>query len=159
MEFMHSHYRHYLQHINIAVSKFQCMTWGWRRDSGLLQHKPVVPTYTILTGLYITIVRIKSVTHNTSFYQLIHGYMLQLQLWAIIRPFVNADIGKIVYCIKMEISPFTLKIHYKCIILCVCTVKGEISILMQHIIFPLPAFIKGPMKAPNYNWNIHLWFV
>jgi hypothetical protein len=56
-------------------------------------------------------------------------------------------------------SPFTLKIHYKRIILCIFTVKGEIFILMQYIIFPLPAFIIGLMKAQNYNWNIHLWFV
>ena len=113
MEYVHFHYRHYLQHINIVVSKFQCMTW-WRRDSGLLQYRPVIPTYTILKVLYVTKICINSVTHNTSFNQLIHGYMFQLKPRVIIRPFVNADTGKIIYCIKMEISPFTLKMHYKC---------------------------------------------
>ena len=34
---------------------------------------------------------------------------------AIIRPFKNAERGKIIYCIKMDISTLTLKILYNCI--------------------------------------------
>lgn len=152
---MHFHYRHYLQHINTVVSKFQCMTWGWRRDSGLLQHKPVVPTYTILTGLY----------YRKCMYQISHTQHQFLSAYSWLHVSVTIAKHHKAFCKCWHCkncilhSPFTLKMHYKCIILCIFTLKGEIPILMQYIIFPLPAFIKGLRKVRNYKWNIHLWFV
>jgi hypothetical protein len=70
---------------------------------------------------------------------------------------MSADAGAIIYCIKVSISPFIIKVHHKCIkafycirsmkghlYLCICNVKGEISTLMQDTIFSCNSVYKRP---------------
>ena len=65
--------------------------------------------------------------NNASFYQFIDGYVFRFQLRTIIKPFTSVDTGKFIHCIKMEISPFVLKMHCKCIkpLKCVLSMKGR----------------------------------
>ena len=64
--------------------------------------------FTVIHPLVLTLtgICIESIARNTSWYHFIRCYVFQLQLWSVMRPFINVDTGRIMYCIRRSYAAY-----------------------------------------------------